>query len=68
MYSGERKETQRLQLTLGRRDRVNINAIINAKDPIEVIVEGCKTVNTQTTKAFFFCPKESSVNFSLSDN
>ena len=52
MYSGERKETQRLQLTLGRRDRVNINAIINAKDPIEVIVEGCKTVNTQTTKAF----------------
>ena len=47
------KGTQRLQPTLSGRDRVNINAVINAKDPIEVIIEECKTVNAQTTKAFY---------------
>ena len=47
------KGTQRLQPTLSGRDRVNINAVINAKDPIEVIIEECKTVNAQTTKALY---------------
>ena len=47
------KQTQKLQPTLGGRDRVIINAIINAKDPNEVIVEACKTPDTQTTKAFY---------------
>ena len=36
------KGTQRLQPTLlSGRDRVNINAVVNAKDPIEVIIEEC---------------------------
>jgi transposase len=48
------KGTKRLQhTTLGGRDRVNINAVINAKDPIEVIIEECKSVNAQTTKALY---------------
>jgi transposase len=47
------KGTERLQPTLSGRDRVNINAVINAKDPIEVIIEECKSVNAQTTKALY---------------
>ena len=47
------KGAERLQPTLSGRDRVNINAVINAKDPIEVIVEECKSVNAQTTKALY---------------
>jgi transposase len=47
------KGTERLQPTLSGRDRVNINAVINAKDPIEVIIEECRTVNAQTTKALY---------------
>lgn len=47
------KATERLQPTLSGRDRVNINAVINAKDPIEVIFEECKSVNAQTTKALY---------------
>jgi transposase len=47
------KGTERLQPTLSGRDRVNINAVINAKDPIEVIVEECKSVNAQATKALY---------------
>jgi transposase len=47
------KGTERLQPTLSGRDRVNINAVINAQDPIEVIMEECKSVNAQTTKALY---------------
>jgi transposase len=47
------KGTERLQPTLSGRDRVNINAVINAKDPIDVIIEECKSVNAQTTKALY---------------
>lgn len=47
------KGTERLQPTLSGRDRVNINAVINAKDPIEVIIEECKSVNAQSTKALY---------------
>jgi transposase len=47
------KGTERLQPTLSGRDRVNINAVINAKDPIEVIIEECKSVNAQATKALY---------------
>jgi DDE superfamily endonuclease/Winged helix-turn helix len=47
------KGTERLQPTLSGRDLVNINAVINAKDPIEVIIEECKSVNAQTTKALY---------------
>jgi transposase len=47
------KGTERLQHTLSGRDRVNINAVINAKDPIEVIIEECKSVNAQSTKALY---------------
>ena len=47
------KGTERLQPTLSGRDRVNINAVINAKDPVEVIIEECKSVNAQTTKALY---------------
>lgn len=47
------KGTERLQPTLSGRDRVNINAVINAKDPIEIIFEECKSVNAQTTKALY---------------
>jgi transposase len=47
------KGTERLQPTLSGRDRVNINAVINAKDSTEVIIEECKSVNAQTTKALY---------------
>ena len=47
------KGTERLQPTLSGRDRVNINAVINAQDPVEVIIEECKSVNAQTTKALY---------------
>lgn len=47
------KGTERLQPTVSGRDRVNINAVINAKNPTEVIIEECKSVNAQTTKALY---------------
>lgn len=47
------KGTERLQPTLSGRDRVNINAVINANDPVDVIIEECQSVNAQATKALY---------------
>jgi transposase len=66
------KGAERLQPTLSGRDRVNINAVINAKDPIEVIVEECKSVNAQTTKALYQkiidANPDKTNNYIISDN
>lgn len=41
------------QPTVSGRDRVNINAILNAHNPIDVIAHECQSVNAQSTKELY---------------
>ena len=41
------------QPTVSGRDRVNINAVINAKDLTDVIAVDCESVNAQSTKELY---------------
>ena len=47
------KGTEREQPTVSGRDRVNINAVLNAKVPTEVIALECETINAQTTRQLY---------------
>jgi transposase len=47
------KGTEREQPTVSGRDRVNINALLNAKEPTDVVSLECDTVNAQTTKELY---------------
>lgn len=47
------KGTEREQPTVSGRDRININALLNAKEPTDVISLECDTVNAQTTKQLY---------------
>lgn len=47
------KGTEREQFTVSGRDRVNINAVMNAMDPTDVIVVECKSVNSESTKELY---------------
>lgn len=45
--------TQRVQLTVSGRDRVNINAVMNAHDPTDVLIDECERVNAASTKTLY---------------
>jgi transposase len=47
------KGTEREQPTVSGRDRVNINAVLNAKVPTEVITLESNTINAQTTRQLY---------------
>lgn len=47
------KGTERKQPTVSGRDRVNINAVLNAKVPTEVIALESDTINAQTTRQLY---------------
>lgn len=47
------KGTQREQPTVSGRDRININAVLNAKNPVDVISLECDTVNALTTRQLY---------------
>ena len=47
------KGKEREQPTVSGRDRVNINAVLNAKVPTEVIALECETINSQTTRQLY---------------
>jgi transposase len=47
------KGAEREQPTVSGRDRVNINAALNAKQPTDVIHLECETINAQTTKELY---------------
>jgi len=47
------KGTEREQPTVSGRDRVNINAVLNAKDPVDVIALDCESVNAASTRLLY---------------
>lgn len=47
------KGTEREQPTVSGRDRVNINAVLNAKDPADVIALDCESVNAASTRELY---------------
>lgn len=47
------KGTEREQPTVSGRDRVNINAVLNAKDPLDVIALDCESVNSTSTRQLY---------------
>ncbi len=47
------KGTEREQPTVSGRDRININALLNAQNPTDVIAIECKSVNSQSTKQLY---------------
>lgn len=47
------KGTEREQPTVSGRDRININALLNAQIPTDVIAIECKSVNSQSTKQLY---------------
>jgi transposase len=47
------KGTEREQPTVSGRDRININALLNAQNPTDVIAIECKSVNSQSTKLLY---------------
>lgn len=47
------KGTEREQPTVSGRDRVNINAVLNAKDPVDVIALDCESVNSTSTRQLY---------------
>jgi transposase len=47
------KGTEREQPTVSGRDRVNINAVLNAKDPVDVIALDCESVNAASTRRLY---------------
>jgi len=47
------KGTDRERPTLSSRDRVNINAVLNAKDPVDVIALDCESVNAAGTRMLY---------------
>jgi len=47
------KGTEREQPTVSGRDRVNINAVLNAHDPVDVIALECNSVNAQATRELY---------------
>jgi len=47
------KGTDREQPTVSGRDRVNINAVLNAKDPVDVIALDCESVNAASTRLLY---------------
>ncbi len=47
------KGTEREQLSVSGRDRVNINAVLNASDVTDVIAIECTSVNSQSTKELY---------------
>jgi hypothetical protein len=47
------KGTEREQPTVSVRDRVNINAVPNAKDPVDVIAPDCESVNAAGTRRLY---------------
>ncbi len=47
------KGTEREQLSVSGRDRVNINAVLNAGDVTDVIAIECTSVNSQSTKELY---------------
>jgi len=52
-YAWVERGSQREQPTVSGRDRVNINAVLNAKNPLDVIHLDCDTVNAQTTRQLY---------------
>jgi transposase len=47
------KGTEREQLSVSGRDRVNINGVVNAQDPTDVLVVEGKSVNSESTKELY---------------
>lgn len=47
------KGTQRQQPTVSGRDRVNINAVVNASQPTEVFAQECPSVNADSTRQLY---------------
>lgn len=47
------KGTERELPTVSGRDRININALLNAQNPTDVIAIECKSVNGQSTKQLY---------------
>jgi len=45
--------TERQQLSVSGRDRVNINAVLNAKDPTDVLIDECERVNAESTQTLY---------------
>jgi transposase len=47
------KGTEREQLSVSGRDRININGVVNAQEPTDVLIVECASVNSQTTKELY---------------
>lgn len=47
------KGTEREQPTVSGRDRININALLNAQNPTDVIAIESKSINSQSTKLLY---------------
>jgi transposase len=45
--------SQRQQPSVSGRDRVNINAVLNARDPTDVVMTECERVNAQSTQGLY---------------
>ena len=52
-YGWIEKGEEFMQPTVSGRDRVNINGLLNAHDPADVIAHMCDSVNAQSTKELF---------------
>ena len=52
-YAWIEKGTKRQHATVSGRDRININALLRAKVPTDVITLGCDTINAQTTRQLY---------------
>lgn len=66
------KGTEREQLSVSGRDRVNINAVLNANDITDVIAIECERVNSQSTKELYekilLAHPEAKTIYVISDN
>ncbi len=47
------KGTEREQLSVSGRDRLNINGVVNAQEPTDVLIVEGKSVNSQTTRELY---------------
>ncbi len=66
------KGTEREQLSVSGRDRVNINAVLNANDVTDVLAIECERVNSQSTKELYekilLAHPEAKTIYVISDN